>query len=296
MLKQPEPIVEIEGLVKNFGNVRALDGLSFAVKTGSICGFLGPNGSGKSTTLRILTSLVRPDNGTVRIFGHSLLSKREDILMRTGVLIERPNFYEHFTARRNLSILMRYSGHAFDKSRVEEVLHLVGLSERADHKVGGFSEGMKQRLGLGQAILGRPELLILDEPFNSLDPQGVRDMRELVKALNQNHGVTVLVSSHNLDEIEKIATDMVLISKGRVIAQGKVADLVAQGHSGVTVETDRPQEACDFLKRNPETSDVQISVNGKLHIDIPRPQIPGVIRLLSQEGFQGLRSDRQPYP
>jgi ABC-2 type transport system ATP-binding protein len=279
--KQREPIVEIRNLTKTFADVKALDDLSFEVARGSLCGFLGPNGSGKSTTLRILTSLVRPDSGEVKIFGKHLNEARTEILNKTGILIERPNFYENLSAWKNLSLLMRYSGLPFDKNRIHEVLQLVGLDGRAKSKVGGFSEGMKQRLGLAQALLNKPKLLVVDEPFNSLDPQGVRDLRELILQLNRDEGITVLVSSHNLDEIARLSTDMVLIKNGRSIAKGPVRELLAARQSSVNIEVKDALKALTLIKERMPDLDAGHVANGTIRLNLEKTEIPALIKVLS---------------
>ena len=245
-----EPIIEIQGLSKCFGEVLALDGLSLEVRRGDIYGFLGPNGSGKSTTIRIITSLVKGDSGSVEVFGLPLKTARKQILSRIGALVERPDFYENLSAIRNLEILAGYSGLHLTKTDFLENLNLIGLKERSNSKVKTFSEGMKQRLGIGQALLNNPDLLILDEPFNSLDPQGVKDIRNLIVRLNREQGMTILLSSHKLDEVEKYANRMVLINKGKAVAEGSVRELTGKGLISLTIESDKPAEAFLLLERS----------------------------------------------
>jgi len=249
MLKD-DTIIKIQGLSKRFGEVLALDGLNLEVKKGDIYGFLGPNGSGKSTTIRIITSLVKRDSGTVEVFGLPLKTSRKQILSRIGALVERPDFYENLTALKNLEILAGYSGLRLKKTDFLENLKLVDLKERANSKVKTFSEGMKQRLGIGQALLNNPDLLILDEPFNSLDPQGVKDIRDLIVRLNREEGMTILLSSHKLDEVEKYANRMILINKGKAVAEGGVRELTGKGLITLTLESDKPGEAFQILENS----------------------------------------------
>ena len=209
-----ETVISFQNVFKAFDNVHALNGLSFDVRSGELCGLLGPNGSGKSTTLRIMTSLVKADDGEISIFNLSVAAKRIRVLSRIGTLIERPDFYEHFTARRNLKLVAAYGNIRTTDQDLDDLLQTVGLAGREDHLVTTYSEGMKQRLGLAQALLGDPELIILDEPFSSLDPQGVKDIRDLLLALNREKGKTILLSSHNLAEVEKVASRVVLIRNG----------------------------------------------------------------------------------
>lgn len=278
--QQRDIVIEINDLVKTFGEIRAVDSLSLEVERGVICGFLGPNGSGKSTTLRMLTSLIRPDSGTIKVFGLDSRAHRHEVLGRTGALIERPNFYEHLTARKNLEILQRYSIGKVDQARVTKALELVNLIDRKESKVRTFSDGMKQRLGLAQALLDEPELLILDEPFNSLDPQGVRDMRELVLRLNVEHGITVLVSSHNLDEIEKLCSHMVLIRKGKVIERGLVAELVKRGRYPTVISVDEPVRAIEALRSQFPDSEASQLPNGDITLMLQPQDVPGIAPLM----------------
>jgi ABC-2 type transport system ATP-binding protein len=243
-------VIVVRDLHKAYGYVHALDGLSFTVNRGDIYGFLGPNGSGKSTTIRILLSLVRSDSGTVNLFDQSMPHARRQILPRVGALIERPDFYEHLSALRNLLLLSAYSPGVLTESRIRDVLQIVGLSDRAMDKVRTFSDGMKQRLGIAQALMHKPELIILDEPFNSLDPQGVKDIRDLIVRLNSEQGVTVLLSSHKLDEIEKVATRMVMIDHGKAIEEGPVFDLISDMSSSIRLKVNSPAAAKSILEKS----------------------------------------------
>lgn len=285
MSQQRDIVIEISDLVKSFGEIKAVNSLSLKVEQGILCGFLGPNGSGKSTTLRMLTSLIRPDSGSIKVFGLDSSSHRNEILSRTGSLIERPNFYEHLSARKNLEILQRYSNGKIISSKIDHALELVGLHDRQESKVRTFSDGMKQRLGLAQALIDDPELLILDEPFNSLDPQGVRDMRELVQRLNVERGITVLVSSHNLDEIEKLCTHMVLIRKGQVIESGLVAELVKRGRYPTVISVSSPTEASQLLKSRFADSEVTLLANGDISLMLQPEQVVEVAPLLVQNNI-----------
>jgi ABC-type multidrug transport system ATPase subunit len=201
--------------------------LDLSVYKGDIYGFLGPNGSGKSTTIRLMLSLVRPDAGEVKIFGLSLNKYRMNILSRIGALVEKPDFYEYLTARKNMEILMKYSGMDADQKVIEDALDKVGLKSRASSKVKTYSKGMKQRLGIAQALLHDPELLILDEPSSGLDPAGARDIRKLIIDLNRNMGKTIILSSHHLNEIQEVANRMVIIKEGKNMVEGDVETLLS---------------------------------------------------------------------
>jgi len=221
-----DPYIEIHHLSKHYGQIRAVDDLSMKVLPGDIYGFLGPNGSGKSTTIRMMLSLIRPTSGQILLFGKDLSKDRYKTLSRLGALIEKPDFYNYLTARKNLEILGKLSEIQNLKHRVNEVLELVGLLARAESTVRTYSLGMKQRLGIAQSLLHHPDLIILDEPTNGLDPQGQKEIRDLVKSLNRDKNITILLSSHLLFEIEQIANRMIIIDKGKALVEGNVQELV----------------------------------------------------------------------
>jgi ABC-type multidrug transport system ATPase subunit len=221
-----EHIVAAHGLTKTFGSFVAVDDLSFAINKGSIYGFLGQNGAGKSTTMRMLLGLIYPTAGEVMINGEKLNSNRNKALQHIGAIIERPDLYGYLSAWDNLRIFARLSNKKIPTSRLHEVIEIVGLQGREKDKVKAYSQGMKQRLGIAVALVHDPELLILDEPTNGLDPQGIAEMRDLVRTLGTQMGKTILISSHLLHEIEQVATDMLVIHKGRKIAEGKVSELL----------------------------------------------------------------------
>jgi len=215
------PVIEVRGLTKRFGPVLAVDRLSFEVERGTVVGFLGPNGAGKTTTLRMLLGLVRPDEGTATINGQVYLDLAEP-LHQVGAVLEASSFHPGRTARNHLRI-QALAGQA-DPSRIDDVLDLAGLTGAADRRVGKFSLGMRQRLGLAAALLTDPELLILDEPANGLDPEGVRWLRDLLRGL-ADEGATVLVSSHILAEVAQTVDSVVILDHGRLVAQSTLAEL-----------------------------------------------------------------------
>lgn len=220
-----ETILSIENLTKNFKDFKAVDNLNLNVYKGDIYGFLGPNGAGKSTTLRTVLGLITPSKGKIH-FNNKLIDRtNRGYLNEIGSLIERPDFYKNLSAYDNLNILFKMSKMK-DKNRINEVLNEVGLFEKKNQKVGGYSQGMKQRLGIAQAILHHPQLIILDEPSNGLDPQGQADMRDLIVKINKEFGITVIISSHILAEIERISNRMIVINKGQKIVEGKVQELM----------------------------------------------------------------------
>ena len=221
-----ESIITTKHLHKKYKNLHAVNDLNLSIMRGDIYGFLGPNGAGKSTTLRMLMSLISPTSGTIDIFGKSLPQNQMEIMRKIGALIEKPDFYLYLSAYKNLELLGSISGAKADKKKLLSILELVGLEKRADSKVKTFSQGMKQRLGLAQALIHDPELIVLDEPANGLDPQGNKELRELILRLNQERKMTVVISSHILHEIELMCNRMVIINKGTTIVEGSVRDLL----------------------------------------------------------------------
>jgi ABC-2 type transport system ATP-binding protein len=223
-------VIEAGGLRKSYrrlrgGSTTALDGLDLEVPEGGVFGFLGPNGSGKTTTIRCLLGLVRPSGGHCRLLG-APPSDLATVIGRTGAIVEAPTFFPNFSGRRNLGLLARI--HGAGKRRVDEVLGVVGLAERADQRVRAYSLGMKQRLGIAAALLKDPELLILDEPANGLDPAGIREVRELIRRLGAE-GRTVFLSSHLLGEVEQVCDRVAILARGRSVATGSVDDVLRSG-------------------------------------------------------------------
>jgi ABC-2 type transport system ATP-binding protein len=228
--------------------ITVLNDINLQVPAKSIYGFLGPNGAGKTTTLRLLLGLLKKQEGSIEIFGKELQSDKINILKKIGSLIEQPSIYGHLTAKENLEIYRKLYG--ADKERIDEVLKLVNLAYTKNKKAKQFSLGMKQRLSIAIALLPKPELLILDEPTNGLDPNGIIEVRELIKTLNKEQGVTVLVSSHILAEIEKMATHVGIIHKGKLVFQGGLQDLQQLKHkqSFLELETTDNDIAVQLLK------------------------------------------------
>ena len=220
------PLIEVSHLAKNFKSFQAVKDVSFHVNEGDVFGFLGPNGAGKSTTIRCLLSLIRPSAGDIQFFGQSLRENRAEVLTRVGCIIEKPDFYKYLSAQRNLEIFARISGKDISKKQILEMIDFVGLTGREGDKVSGFSHGMKQRLGIAQTLLHNPDVIILDEPTTGLDPQGIIEVRNLILRLRDEQKKTVLLSSHQLSEIEIIANRMVIINQGKTIIEGEVQALL----------------------------------------------------------------------
>ncbi|HEX8313641.1 MAG TPA: ATP-binding cassette domain-containing protein, partial [Flavisolibacter sp.] len=210
-------IIEVNGLTKVFKGLTAVDNLSFSVPKGEVYGFLGQNGAGKSTTIRMLLTLIQPTSGTISILGKDLFHHRKKALKETGAIIEKPDMYNYLTALENIGIMARLSGVRLTKKELLMQLERVGLAERATSKVKTFSQGMKQRLGIACALVHNPQLIVLDEPTNGLDPQGIADVRHLILSLSRTEGKTVFVSSHLLSEIEVIADNMLIIDRGKKV-------------------------------------------------------------------------------
>ncbi|MCC3762021.1 ABC transporter ATP-binding protein [Glycomyces sp. TRM65418] len=239
------PIIEISGLRKTYSRAfrqphHALDGLDLEVAQGQVHGFLGPNGSGKTTTLRALLGLIGVDGGTMRIFGEEVPHRLPAVIPRIGAVVESPQFFKHCSGRLTLQLLAESAG--LPKTRVEEVLEQVGLRDAAKAAVKGYSLGMRQRLAVAQALLKQPQLLILDEPANGLDPAGIHHMRELLQWLAHSQGVTVVVSSHLLSEVQQLCDSMTIVSRGRRIVDGSVAEIIA-GHGGTSLTVRFPDAA-----------------------------------------------------
>ncbi len=232
------------GLTKSFGSTLAVDHLDLTVRRGDVFGFLGPNGAGKTTTIRMIVGLIYPTSGYAVVIDHQVPRDKIEALRHMGGFVEVPAFYGNMSARRNLRLMGSLNGQVEEK-RIDEVLDVVGLRERADSKVGDYSHGMKQRLGIANALINQPELVILDEPTSGLDPQGMKDVRELVRELGTG-GTTVFLSSHLLHEVEQVCNRAAILNKGRVIVEGPVSELHPE-HSAVKVLTSDQNRARDVV-------------------------------------------------
>lgn len=244
-------IIKTTHLDFSFGSgTKTLDNVNLEVMPGSIYGFLGPNGAGKTTTLRLLLGLLRNQHGTIELYGKEFASNRIEILKKLGSLIEQPSLYLHLTAKENLEIYRLI--YRCNKSRINEVLKIVGLENTGRKKTKQFSLGMKQRLSIAVAILHQPELLILDEPTNGLDPNGIIEVRELLKSLNKEHNTTVIVSSHILNEVERMATHVGIIHKGKMLFQGELHELqqMKTKPTSLEIETSDNGRAIELLQQH----------------------------------------------
>jgi ABC-2 type transport system ATP-binding protein len=229
------PPVRARGLVKRYKEVLAVDHIDLNVRAGDVYGFLGPNGAGKTTTLRMALGLITPTEGAVELFGRDPMREGARALEGVAGFVEAPRFYPYLAARKNLELLAAMDGSGAGE-RIDEVLEIVELTPRAAHRVGGYSHGMRQRLGIAAALLRRPRLLILDEPATGLDPAGMRDMRTLIRRL-ADEGITVLLSSHQLPEVQELCDRVAIVDSGRVVYEGALADLRRQGGAGYRLRT-----------------------------------------------------------
>jgi ABC-type multidrug transport system ATPase subunit len=275
-------VISTDGLTFDFGNQTVVKSLSLQVPEGSIYGFLGPNGAGKTTTIKLLLNLLQTQQGSIHIFGKELKSNRLEILAQIGSLIEQPAIYLHLSGKENL--LNRALLLQIGEARVNEVLKIVHLTDAAHKKAGQYSLGMKQRLGIALALLSDPKLLILDEPTNGLDPNGIIEVRELLIKLVSEHKKTVFISSHLLAEIERMATHVGIINHGELLFQGSIADLEAMSKPTVQIETDNTVDAANYLTRNNYT----VAEVNDTHIFVPyttKQEMGNINKLLNGIGY-----------
>lgn len=276
-------IIEAKNLSKSFGKFKAVEGLSFAINHGDVYGFLGQNGAGKSTTMRMLLGLIFPDEGSVYIKGEKFGNRSRHLLKYVGAVIERPDLYKYLSGWDNLRMFARLSGVPITTNRLHEVLEIVGLKGREKDKVKGYSQGMKQRLGIAIAMVHNPDLLVLDEPTNGLDPQGIYEMRMLIQRLSKDFGKTILISSHLLHEIEQIATRMIIINRGKKIVEGDVSTLLSPDDTNIDVRVGNT----DILPRLQATqwaNSLKNTTDGELQFRMNPSNIPALNKWLVEQG------------
>lgn len=284
-MSHTEKIVEIKNLEKRYGRFLAVEDVSFDVYRGDVFGFLGPNGAGKSTIIKTMLSLIRPTSGEIRLFGKDLLKNRNYILSKTGCIVEQPDFYKYLSAEKNIEIFARLSGVNVTRKRIYEIIDFVGLKGREKDKLGGFSHGMKQRLGIAQTLIHDPELIILDEPTTGLDPQGIIDVRNLILQLKNEQNKTILLSSHILSEIELIADRMVIINKGKTIIQGNVSELLNVQELIVSFSVDHSEKAAQLLENASMKKFIHKADKGNLLLHISQEKIPAINKLFCDNGI-----------
>ncbi len=278
-----DTILETEGLTKRFGKRVAVDGLSLRIERGDVFGFLGPNGAGKTTTIRMVTGLMRPHGGTIAIGGVRLRRHRRRALRHVGALVETPAFHPHLSGRMNLAAFGSLS-RRITRVELDETLDLIGLLGRGSDKMKTYSHGMKQRLGIACALLPRPELLVLDEPSEGLDPRGIKEVRDLIVSLARELDVTVFISSHILSEVEQMCTHLAIIDHGRLVKQGAIGELRG-AEPVVTFGLDRPAEARAFVEGKlglPVLSTDEI----ELRLKLPHERIADVNAALVEAGYR----------
>ena len=255
------PPIEVRGLVKRYGELTAVAGVDLTVRFGDVYGYLGPNGAGKTTSLRMMLGLIRPTEGTVRLFGRDPI---ESVRALEGVagFVEAPTFYPYLSARRNLEMLAAYDGGGAG-DRIESALDTVELTDRARDRVGGYSHGMRQRLGIAAALLRDPKLLLLDEPATGLDPAGMRDMRLLIRRL-ADQGMTVLLSSHLLTEVEDVCNRVAIVRSGRIVYEGEIAALQRGAGTSYRLQTTNDQRALAVCRAQPGVTDARLDEHGRI--------------------------------
>ena len=279
-------LVNVSGLSKSFKGFKALDNVSFRVFKNDVFGFLGPNGAGKSTSLRCMLSLIKPDSGSVDIFGKPLNKNRSEILKNIGSIIEKPDFYTYLSAKKNLELIARVSGKNVSRSEILDIIDFVGLNGRESSKFKTFSHGMKQRLGIAQALMHNPELIILDEPTTGLDPQGIIDIRNLILKLSQQQGKTVILSSHQLSEIELIANRMVIINRGKTVIEGKVSELLNNEEMLVKIQVDNPKKCLEIIKASFDQISEAKAINEEVEMVMNPKLIPEINQLITKNDIR----------
>ncbi|MGD6902146.1 ABC transporter ATP-binding protein [Bacillus infantis] len=259
-----KPTVRLENVTKIIGKKTIIDQISFEIYPGEVFGFLGPNGAGKTTTIRMLVGLIKPTSGKVEICGFDVRKQFVKAMQRLGSIVENPELYKYLSGRENLQIFARMLP-GVDEERIQEVIDLVDLTARVDDQVRTYSLGMRQRLGIAQALLGRPDVLILDEPTNGLDPMGIKDLRTFIRKLVDETGLSVLVSSHILSEIELLADRVAIMSHGKIVKTGSVSDLVNSLSSGVDWRVSDSLRALAILNESPHVQAAELYDDHTIH-------------------------------
>ncbi len=281
-----QDIIKVTSLTKQFGSLTAVDNLSFSVQEGDVYGFLGQNGAGKSTTIRMLLTLIAPTNGNIELFGLNLKSHRIEILKQVGAIIEKPDLYKYLSAYENLKLFAKLSGIKYAERKFMQQLEMVGLSGREHDKVKTFSQGMKQRLGIAISLVHNPKLIILDEPTNGLDPHGIADIRNLILHLSREMKKTIFVSSHLLNEIEQVATRILIIDKGKKIVEGSSAELFDPSQTIVELDTLNNHECLQYLQESKWHEYLQQQRSHTILLKMHRNQLPQLHKWLIERNIE----------
>jgi ABC-type multidrug transport system ATPase subunit len=277
-----QDIIKVTGLTKKFSDLTAVNNLSFTVKEGDVYGFLGQNGAGKSTTIRMLLTLITPTSGVIELFGKKLQAHKREILSHVGAVIEKPDVYKYLSAYENLKLFAKLSNKKITHQQLLDQLDMVGLATRRDDKVKTYSQGMKQRLGIAIALVHDPKLIILDEPTNGLDPQGIADIRNLVLHLSRERKKTILVSSHLLTEIEQVATRVLIIDKGKKLVEGTSSELFDPSQTIIELDTLHNEACIRHLRESSWSTSLQPSREGLVILKLDKKEIPQLHRFLVQ--------------
>lgn len=275
-----DTVLRTTNLGKKYRNRWAAHNINLEVHEGEVFGFLGPNGAGKSTTIRMILSLIKPTEGSVELFGHDLFKEREKALFNVGGIVEKPDFYLYLSAYRNMEIAGAMTlGKTPERTTIINALEHVGLGKRIFDRVKTYSHGMKQRLGIAQALLTNPKLVLLDEPTNGLDPHGMKEVRELIVQLSKERGMTVFLSSHLLNEVEQVATHMAIINKGEMIVQGKTTDLLQANANNIFFNVQPKKKAFTLMQKLNDVKEPSLNENG-ISAKIEHKHLPDVIKVL----------------
>ncbi len=273
-----QSVIKVSNLTKQFKGLTAVNDLSFTVNKGDVYGFLGQNGAGKSTTIRMLLTLIAPTSGNIELFGMNLKKHRSEILRQVGAVVEKPDVYKYLSAYENVSLFAKLSGITVTNKLVMDQLEMVGLASRAKDIVKTFSQGMKQRLGIGIALVHNPQLIILDEPTNGLDPQGIADIRNLILRLSKDMGKTIVVSSHLLSEIEQVASRLLIIDKGKKLVEGNAHELFDPAQTIVEIETTNNSLALQQLQQSNWRNLLQPQRGQNILLKLHRNDVPALHR------------------
>lgn len=280
-----KPTVKLEGVTKVIGKKTIIDNISFEIQPGEVFGFLGPNGAGKTTTIRMLVGLIKPTSGEITVCDFDVRKQFVQAMERIGSIVENPELYKYLTGRENLQVFARMLPNV-DEARIQEVIDLVDLTARVDDQVRTYSLGMRQRLGIAQALLGRPSVLILDEPTNGLDPMGIRDLRQFIRRLVEETGLSVLVSSHILAEIEMLADRVAIMSYGKIVQVGTVKELVESLAPGVDWRVDDAFKANEILSASDLVQVSEVVDANTVHTLMDASKTPALNKQLLEAGVE----------